>query len=221
MALSLTDSVGSLKGVGAKRLEALNKSGITTLGDLLYRFPSSYRSGTVFPLSAERVGVFSYFHLTVDTAPVILNLKGRGKTLRYVASDENGTAVQVLHFHQPYLKNQIFSGQSLYFGGVLQEKNGAFYLFSPTRETQKPKEDALFPVYSALGGLSSKQIAALVDQVLLSLLPQIEDTLPNAVTERFGLIPKARAVYFMHRPVDRDSLSAAKHRRSPFRFRPW
>ena len=104
MALSLSTSVGELKGVGAKREEALKKSGIETAGDLLFRFPSSYRSGKCYPLSSERVGVFSYFHLTVDTAPAILNLKGRGKTLRYLASDESGTSVQILHFHQEFHK---------------------------------------------------------------------------------------------------------------------
>jgi len=212
MPLSLSTPIGQLKGIGAKREEALKKGGFATCGDLVFSYPSSYRSGTVYPLSSERVGFFSYFHLTVDTTPVILNLKGRGKTLRYLASDENGTSVQVLHFHQPYLKNQIFTGQSLYFGGVLQEKNGVFYLFSPTRETEKPKEDALIPVYSSAGGLSSKQRAGLLDQVLLSVLPEIPETIPNAILKKFGLIPRARAVYLMHRPVSEQSLAEAKRR---------
>ncbi len=212
MSLSVFSPIGGLKGVGAKREEALKKSGIETVFDLLFRFPSSYRSGKVYPLSSERVGVFSYFHLTVDSTPVTLNLKGRGKTLRYVASDEDGTAVQVLHFHQPYLRNQIFLGQSLYFGGILQEKNGAFYLFSPSREKEKPNEDALFPVYPSLGGLSTKQVSGLVDQVLLDSLSQIPETLPEEVVEKFALIPRARAVYLMHRPASEKSLAEAKYR---------
>lgn len=210
--MELFSSIGSLKGVGAKREEALKKSGIETVSDLLFRFPSSYRSGKVYPLSSERVGVFSYFHLTVDSVPVTLNLKGRGKTLRYVASDEAGTKVQVLHFHQPYLRNQIFSGQSLYFGGVLQEKNGVFYLFSPTREEKKPAEDALFPVYPATGGLSGKQLSGLIDQVLLDCLSQIPETLPQKIRDNFSLIPRARAVYLLHRPAQEKSLGEAKYR---------
>lgn len=212
MEYTLATPIGVLKGVGAKREEALQKSGVSTLGDLIFRFPSSYRSGKVYDLSPERVGFFSYFHLTVDSNPVILNLKGRGKTLRYVASDESGCSVQVLHFHQPYLKNQIFSGQSLYFGGVLQEKNGVFYLFSPIRESQKPNEDALFPIYPSLGGLSSKQVSSLLDQVLLPVLAEIPETLPSYVSEAFELIPRARAVYLMHRPVGEESLDTAKRR---------
>ena len=212
MSLSVFSHVGSLKGVGAKREEALKKSGVETAEDLLLRFPSSYRSGKIYPLSSERVGVFSYFYLTVDSEPAVLNLKGRGKTLRYAASDEDGTSVQVLHFHQPYLKNQIFAGQSLYFGGILQEKNGVFYLFSPTRETKKPREDALFPVYPSLGGLSSKQIGSLLVQVLLDLLPQIPETLPANILEKFSLIPRARAVYLMHRPASEKCLEEAKYR---------
>jgi len=39
---SLSDSVGVLKGVGEKRLTALNKLGINTINDLLTYYPRRY-----------------------------------------------------------------------------------------------------------------------------------------------------------------------------------
>ncbi len=212
MAHLLTSPVSTLKGVGAKRVEILNRSGIETLEDLLFRFPLSYRSGKVFSLSEERIGVFSYFHLTAVSAPVVLNLKGRGKTLRFLAEDENGTRVHILYFNQPYLRSQIFSGQEAYYGGVLQEKSGIYYLFSPIREKNAPDPEVLSPVYSQIKGLSSKQREGLISQFLLESLSQIEETLPQSILDKFGLLSRKRALYFLHCPTDMDHVLKAKKR---------
>lgn len=212
MGILLTSTVDSLKGVGTKRAEILRKSGIETLEDLIFRFPVSYRSGEVFPLSDERVGSFSFFHLSVESAPFVVNLKGRGKTLRYLAKDENGTRVHVLYFNQPYLKNQIFSGQEEYYGGVLQEKGGVYYLFAPLREKNAPDPEALTPVYSQIKGLSTKQREGLISQFLLEVLPQIEETLPQTILEKFDLLSRRRALYFLHCPTDMESVLKAKKR---------
>ena len=212
MGYLLTSPLTELKGVGKKRGEQLKASGYDKVRDLLYRFPSSYRDGKVYDVSFDRIGVFSYFFLTVVSAPAVLTLKGRGKTLRYTASDENGTPVQVFHVHQPYLKSRISQNDSAYFGGVLREKNGVFYLFSPSLETKRPDEDSLSPVYPATGGLSSKQTKELISQFLPDVLPQIKETMPEEILEKFHLMPLARALYLIHRPASEALLEMAKYR---------
>ncbi len=212
MEFTLKTPVSFLKGVGKKRYDALKKSGIETLSDLAFLFPSSYRSGKVFQVAPERVGLFSYFHLTVDTAPFIANIKGRGPVLRYVASDEEGNRVQVLHFHQPYLKNKILKGESLYFGGILQERKGVYYLFSPSMDKKMPDQTALLPIYPKTAGLSSGQIKELISQFLISLLPQIKETLPEKVLRFMDLCPLSRAIYYLHNPIDEEKVEEAKKR---------
>ncbi len=212
MAFLLSSPVDVLSGVGTKRVEILKKSGIETLEDLLFRFPNSYRSGELFSLSEDRIGKFSYFSLAVESAPFVVNLKGRGKTLRYTASDEDGTRVHILYFNQPYLKNQIFLGQKEYYGGILQEKGGVYYLFSPAREKNAPNPEILSPVYSSVKGLSSKQRENLISQFLPEVLPQIKETLPQNIIEKFDLMPRRRALFILHRPSDEKQLEKAKHR---------
>ncbi len=212
MGFCLSTPLSELKGVGQKRLEALGGAGLKTVQDLLFRFPSSYRSGKIYPLSPERVGHFSYFALSVESTPSVVRMKGKGATLRYIAKDESGRSVSVLHVHQPYLKNKIQKGAFYYFGGILQERNGSFYLFSPLLEKEKPREDLLSPVYPSVAGLSSKVIASLIDQFLTEVLSEVEETIPLPILETLGFMPRARAVYLLHRPPNEAFLENAKER---------
>ncbi len=210
--IRLSSPVSELSGVGAARKAALEKSGIRTIEDLIRIFPRNYQSGKIYPVSEERCDIFSGFHLTVDSAPAVLTLARRRVCLRFTASDENGTKVQILYFNQPYLRNQIFKGEDYYFFGSLQEKNGVFYLFSPTREKEAPDPDRLRPVYPTIGKISSKQLEKLMEQCLVPTLSQIRETLPTAVVERFGLLSRTKATFLLHCPTDEKSLAAAKYR---------
>lgn len=209
---NLSSSVSVLSGVGEARKEALEKSGIRTIEDLISVFPRNYQSGKIYDLSEERCDLFSGFYLTVDSTPTVLTLAKRRVCLRFTASDENGCRVQILYFNQPYLRNQIFKGEKYYFFGTLQEKNGVFYLFSPTRERKAPDPDRLRPVYPTIGKISSKQIQKLIEQCLVPVLSQIRETLPPTVVERFGLFSRSKAIFLLHCPTDEKSLEQAKYR---------
>jgi len=210
--LNLFSTVSALSGVGAARKEALEKGGIRTIEDLIHLFPRNYQSGKIYDLSEERCNLFSGFHLTVDSSPAVLTLARRRVCLSFKASDENGTCVQILYFNQPYLRNQIFKGEKYYFFGTLQEKNGVFYLFSPTREKDAPDPERLRPVYPVIGKISSKQLQKMIEQCLVPVLSQIRETLPQTVVERFGLLSRRKAIFLLHCPTDEKSLEQAKYR---------
>lgn len=210
--ITLSSSVACLSGVGAARREALEKNGIRTVEDLLSVFPKSYQSGRLYLLSEERCGHFGGYHLTVDTTPAVLTLARRRVCLRFTASDESGTRVQILYMNQPYLRNQIFKGDSYYFFGTLQEKNGVYYLFSPSREKTAPDPTRLRPVYPAVGKISSRQMEKYVEQCLVPTLPEIRESLPQSILDKFGLLSRKSAVFNLHCPVDEKSLEAARYR---------
>ncbi len=212
MRLTLDTPVTALKGVGKARTEVLQKSQIYLLRDLLFLFPRDYRSGKQYLLCEERVGLFSYFLLTVTSQPTALTLKGKRRCLRFIAEDTSGTKVQILYFNQPYLKNQISKGETLCFGGVLQEKSGVFYLFSPQRKKIPPDENTFYPVYPTVGGISSKQMEGLIGQFLPFVLSEIKETLSSAIVDQFGLMARAKAIFLVHRPTCEESLAKAKYR---------
>src|SRR5262245_35623186 len=52
----LEASLAALRGVGPKLAEAARDAGITTVGDLLLRFPHSHRDRTIVPLAELEAG---------------------------------------------------------------------------------------------------------------------------------------------------------------------
>ena len=212
VSLSLEDSVKNLKGVGEKIGAALSRAGIKTIGDLIFCFPRSFRSGRIYPLSAERYGSYCGFYLTALSSPGVFTMAGGRRVLRYKACDENGTAVHIMYINQPYLKHQIAKGDSAYYFGILQEKSGGLYLFSPEKRAEAPDPEKLYPVYPTVGGLSSKRMEKLVEACLVQVLPQIKETLPQGILDRFGLMPRARAVFCLHAPPTNELLEEAKKR---------
>ncbi len=212
MALLLSDSVLSLKGVGEKRAEILSKNGIRTIEDLLFFFPRTYRKEEVFPLSEERCGRFSGFYLTADSAPGVFMMAGGRRVLRFLASDEEGARVNILYINQPYLKNQIRKGDSSYYFGILQRKNGAYYLFSPQRKKTAPDPDRIRPIYSSLPSLSTTQTEKMISQCLVPCLSQISETLSPALCEKYGLLSRKKALFTLHCPETEAELEKAKER---------
>ncbi len=68
---SLVDSVSVLKGVGQKRLTALNKLGINTINDLLTYFPRRYDDLSLKDLSTAVDGQKVTVKGQVITAPTL------------------------------------------------------------------------------------------------------------------------------------------------------
>jgi len=210
--ISLEDSVKAIKGVGDKTCTAFSRAGIQTIGDLILCFPRNFRSGKIYPLSSERCGSWCGFYLTALSSPGVFTMAGGRRVLRYKACDENGTIVHIMYINQPYLKHQIAKGDCAYYFGILQEKSGGLYLFSPEKRAEAPDPEKLYPVYSAVGGLSSKKIEKLVEACLVQVLPQIRETLPQAILDRFGLMPRARAIFCLHAPPSKELWEEAKKR---------
>ncbi len=210
--ITLSSPIETLKGVGEKRAKELHRAGVETVGDLILRYPVRYRSGKIFPVSDDRVALYSGFCLTADTAPAVFTMAGGRRVLRYTASDENGIKVHILYVNQPYLKNKIAKSDTSYYFGVLQKKGSSYFLFSPEKKTEAPDPDGIYPVYSPIGSISSKQMEKWIGDCLVPCLSQIKDNLPSSVLKNQSLMPKARAVFCLHVPDSAEQLKRAKER---------
>lgn len=210
--MKLSDGIGTLKGVGDAREKILKKAGIATVGDLLFNFPKSWRSGKLSLLDPELAGVYAGFCLTVATEPSVSLYPGRRRAFKFIAEDDAGKRVTVLYFHQPYLKGQILKGDCFCFFGALRERKGKLYLFSPERQKELPDPASLTPVYASLPGLSGRAVSKLVAAAVLPCLSQIKDPLPERVRRAEDLPNLAHAVYSMHSPESEEALEHARTR---------
>ena len=111
MQYSEDSPVKLLPGVGPARVQALERLGITTFGQLIRHFPRGYQfRGNVKKLSDAVPGETASFILTVATDPSLATLR-RGMTLvKLRGFDESGTC-ELVFFNQPYMKDTLVKGK--------------------------------------------------------------------------------------------------------------
>ena len=209
-----------LKGVGPKRAELLGKElGIYTFYDLLYFFPYKY-------IDRSRI----YTIKEIDTTQTFIQLRGRITHFRVegqrhkqrlvgVFTDGTGT-VELVWFHgiQWVTSNYQLNTDYVVFGRPALYNNRLSFAHP---EIDIPAgEQRLFtplqPQYSTTEKLknnfiTSKTIHSLIGQVL-SLIPAVEETLPEYLISRLTLPGLDESLRNMHFPQSSDKLRKATYR---------
>ena len=110
--MNLGDSVGVLRGVGPKKIQALNKLGVNTIEDLLTFYPFRYNDIAVKNLeeinSQEKVTLKGI----VASEPVLVRF-GRKKSRLNFKLLINHDVIGVTFFNQPWISKQVTTGQEL------------------------------------------------------------------------------------------------------------
>ena len=209
----ITDSIRSLKGVGEKVEEKLNKLGIYSIEDLLEYYPRTYQ---VFNDPVElsevepgkRLAVKGCLHKSLSRIP-----GGRvEKTLGQLV--DGRYKLQLLWYRMPYLRKQIVTGKNYIFYGSVKEKNGQWIMEQPEifdSESYKRLQHEIQPVYSLTEGVNQKLLGKLTQQ-LLNENVLFEEYLPEDLRMDLNLAEYNYALHHIHYPKDWDTLKLARRR---------
>lgn len=207
----LETNVGLLKGVGpalAQRLERLN---VTTARDLLLHFPYRYEDySQVAHIRDLRPGPIVVAGVIEQVAARWAQTK-RLHIIEAIISDGTGT-LKAIWFNQRYLQTKLVAGQSVVLAGRLEFRNSDLALQSPQIEfTNDSAKGRIVPIYPETAGLTSKQISALVEQIIATstLLP---DLLPDDLRIAAGLMTLSEAVTALHLPQISHDIERARRR---------
>ncbi len=194
-------SVQSIKGIGAARTAQFNKLGIYTAEDLLSHLPRDYRDLTKCSVVNQMHTGQPWFGLLTVSENAKLNYIRRGLNIvRVRAGDESGTIVLVF-YNQPFYKNSLLSGKRYYVYGTPVYSGGEIRLINPMMEAEQNSEGLrMLPVYRTTAGLSQSAIRKSIRQCLTQYGNTIEDVLPRALRERYGLLTLRDAYEFAHFP---------------------
>lgn len=214
--IDVNSPVTVLPGVGPARAAAYAKTGVTTLGDLLYHIPRAYENrGDIRQLrDARRDGGKTALVLTVATEPRAARLPRRMTILKFRACDDTDTA-EITFFNQEYLRPKFTLGSVWRFYGVVEVKGrGSRYnltspAFEPWEEGRLPDFCAVYPLSE---GLSQKQLAQNIAEAMRLCAHSLADPLPEEIRCRNKLPTLAFALRNIHLPESYASLAAAKRR---------
>ncbi|HHQ4506722.1 ATP-dependent DNA helicase RecG [Aeromonas hydrophila] len=210
-------SLDSLKGVGSKMQEKLERLGLATVQDLLFHLPLRYEDRTqVWPIGDLPPGLHGAVEGEIQDTQLVM---GRRRMLVCRISDGTGTLTLRFFNFTAAQKNSLSPGRLIRcFGEVRPGKYGlemAHPEYKLLGEEQAGQtEEALTPVYPTTEGLRQLTLRSLTDQALAQLdLYGVEELLPA------GLYPQqidlAAALKLLHRPPPSVALALLESGQHP------
>ncbi|MBR3181009.1 ATP-dependent DNA helicase RecG [Candidatus Saccharibacteria bacterium] len=197
MPLNMFSKVEEIKGVGPKTREIMEKSGITTVRDLLYYLPRTYENFTnttslseIKPGKVVVRGKISDLH--------IVRSKRKNFTITEGVIRDNTDAIRVVWFNQPYRVKQFDSKKDYYFTGDYTYSHGRYQLtapraeLAPDTEKQVTESGSFKPIYSVKGSFKSENFKKIFE-TLRPDFATIPDLLPESESSPDFVKPGARA----------------------------
>ncbi|GHP12844.1 ATP-dependent DNA helicase RecG [Lentilactobacillus fungorum] len=171
---SLGDSVAVLKGVGQKRLTALNKLGINTINDLLTYFPRRYDDLSLKDLTTAVDGQKVTVKGQVITAPT-LSFFGRKKSRLSFRIIINDNIYNVTFFNQPWLKKQLELEKPIIIFGTFDRNHNQIQGMKILNGDKSDTYDSIYPSNKEVKQATIKQLIQLAftqyENLLIDIIP--------------------------------------------------
>ncbi len=207
-------NVSDLKGIGRVKEQAYARAKVFNLLDLIYYFPRAYENrANIVPLSETTPDGKCATVLTVATEPRVANIKRGMSLLKFRAFDGSGMC-DITYFNQNYLKDKFPIGSTFRFYGKVEKKKTKYEMTSPASEpwVESAPPPPFVSVYRLSEGLTQKQIAQNIDDILPLVSATLSDPLPREIREEHSLCTIHFALREIHKPESYQSLAIAKKR---------
>ena len=229
-AIALDTSLQFLKGVGPRRAADLQRVGLSTVEDLLDRFPIRYEDrGSFHTISALRPGMSASIAGEVISCGIRPTRRPRFKIFEMLVRDRTG-ALRAVFFNQPFLNDVFHPHQRVILFGRLELTSHGMQMQNPQYEILKTDGDGegsgesddetlhtgrIVPIYEKTGTLTTKMQRAIVHQALSALPEAVLDPLPAQVRARQQLIDRRTALLDVHFPPAGTPVETLNAFRSP------
>ncbi|MDZ4263720.1 MAG: ATP-dependent DNA helicase RecG [Pseudomonadota bacterium] len=216
--MTLSAPLTSLKGVGPRLAERLERLGLRGVEDLLFHLPYRYQDRTqVAVIGALRPGA----ELVVEGEIQACDIKF-GKRRSLLCRINDGTGSMMLRFFHFNARQQavLVRGARLRCFGEIRRGAALLEMVHPEYEVLDPHinpdqtesaetEQHLTPLYHATDGLAQKSLRQLTDRALERLAQaEVVDYLPAELVATLQLPGLAEALRYVHRPPPEAPVAA-------------
>lgn len=209
--MRIQDDICTLKGVGGKTKENLNKCGIFTLQDLVLYFPRDYEKISSYG-SINNCSEKEKITLTCYAKEILKDVRTKtGRLITTIIFYDGNDIFKGKWFNQPYIKNKFKPSFKYNLQGKVEIFNGERILINPKIVEQCLENiqttTQVIPKYPLRDGVTNSLIIKLVTQVLNNI--RIDENLPSWIIDKYKLCPLDKAIRNIHQPGDPEALNLA------------
>jgi ATP-dependent DNA helicase RecG len=215
-----------LKGVGPRRAADLERVGLHTVEDLLYRFPIRYEDRSRLEAVATlKPGRPASICARIVSCGLRSTRRPGFKIFEALVADASGP-LRVTWLNQPFLRDVFTKGQQVVFYGLVEMRAGAgLQLTNPQYEIVDEEEGEtihtgrIVPVYEKAGSVTPKIQRRLVFDAVQRLPSDLADPLPDELRLRLALPSRLAALLGSHFPASDVSIDELNRFAAPAQHR--
>ena len=210
----LNTDIRYIKGIGETRAKALQKLGVTTLGDLLSYFPRRWEDRTLTrPIRELALGEYACVRAMLASDPTASRIAG-GRTLVKIRAVDDSGALDVAFFNQEYRRTSLHKGETYIFYGKVEGDLLRRRMTNPLLEPEGRQllTGRIMPVYPLTAGVTQTMLAKAMRQGLDACEGLLPDVLPDDVRQAHHLCYTGYAYENIHFPSSPEALDIARRR---------
>ncbi len=214
----LETEITALGAIAKKCARPLKRLGILTVGDLLRHLPFRYDDLSRTAPLERATSVPVTVRVRIDMIEAKRSAHKKMMVTKAVVSDEQGRTAEAVWFRQPFVAKMLKPGDMVRLSAKIEARPWGLTMVSPAFERETSRESVhtgrIVPVYPTTGGMTVKQLRALLHDALPSA-KLMEEDLPDDFLDTHDLLRAADAYRAIHFPETLEEAEAADRR---FRF---
>ena len=200
--------LSSLKGIGPKKINLLNKLNIYNSLDLVNFYPFRYevikRSNLDDASDNDKVIVDGL----IETIPTVFHFNRKMDKMNFKLNDGN-RLLNIVIFNRSFLKANLRIGVSIIVIGKYDKRHNT--IVASEIRFGKILKETIEPVYHTTYGLTGKNISQYINEALNCDFT-VKDYLPAELINKYKFMDKKEALINIHKPHDLKVLKKARDR---------
>lgn len=181
----------SIKGIGPKSIEYLDKLNIKDINDLITFYPYRYEVLKATSLNEEK----SIIPVLIESTPTVMFAK-KLNILRFKAS-ANNKMFNVVIYNRGYLKRNLIVGNKVTLIGKYDELKNTFTC-NNIKLYDIGNRVEIEPIYHLVNGITNKKINEFILNSLNNIV--VKDYIPYEYSKEYGFMSKIDALKIIHNP---------------------
>ena len=213
--LDFNAPITTIKGIGEKKQQALERMGIQSINDLLYTFPRRHDDySKLKSIGSLWYGEFVTVIGSVESVSSRAVRSGKMKIVEALISDKSG-AIRATWFNQPWIESQLKKAKQVVLSGLVEQYLGRLVMNSPEWEPLSKKQlhtNRIVPVYPLTKDITQKWLRGVIHDIVEEYSPHLPDPLPENIRTNHSLSGLSDAIREIHFPDSDKSLQKARQR---------